>query len=52
MFFLGVSVVHDSFGCHAADADKMDKIIMKTFGDVYHTKKVEFMESALKALNS
>jgi len=45
------SMVHDSFGCHAADADKLENIIMETFGDVYHTRKVEFIESALKMLN-
>jgi DNA-directed RNA polymerase len=44
-----VTVVHDSFGCHAGNMDKMFKHVRQKFVDLY---KIQPLENILSQLNS
>ena len=38
-------MIHDSFGCHAADAGKMNNLIWDTFDAMYKDKREKIIES-------
>ena len=46
------SMIHDSFGCHAANAGKMEKIIWRNFGELYREQQEEFIKSVNSLQNN
>lgn len=46
------SMIHDSYGCHAADVDIMTALIRETFVDIYEINWLERLEDDLRRVSS